>query len=369
MKILFVLEHYYPYIGGAERLFTQLARTLVQSGYPVTVVTTRHDRSLPAREVLNGVRIFRVRCFNRYLFTLLSLPRILQQARDCSLIHTTTYNAALPAWLAGQLLRKPVVVTFHEVWGKLWWQLPFTGWWQKRGYYLYERLVLKLSFHRYIAVSHYTKNCLEQAGIPSGRIATIYNGLDYASFQSHRRIQPPVFTYTYFGRLGISKGLDLLLPAAQQFCSKYPESRLQLILPRKPKPVFKRVQRLIRQLKLDSHIVLLHDLPRRQLYRTLSSSSCVVIPSYSEGFCFAAAEAAALQVPTISSQRGALKEVVNGQYLPIKPLNATALSEALEKAANGQWQELPRKRFPLERTVEQHLELYRCLLGQKRNSW
>ena len=106
MKILFVLEHYYPYIGGAEQLFTQLTRTLVQNGHPVTVVTTRYNRSLPAREVLNGVRIFRVRCFNRYLFTLLSLPRILQQACDCSLIHTTTYNAALPAWLASQMRRR-----------------------------------------------------------------------------------------------------------------------------------------------------------------------------------------------------------------------------------------------------------------------
>lgn len=367
MSILFVLEHYYPYIGGAEHLFSQLTSTLVQKGYQVTVITTRHDRSLPTREVWNGVHIFRIHCFNRYLFTLFSLPRILRQARQCQLIHTTTYNAALPAWLVGILCGKPVVVTFHEVWGKLWLQLPFAKWWQKRAYYLYEKLVLNLSFHRYIAVSEYTKTCLEQDGISTNRIAMIYNGLDYSTFQPHKHIPPPVFTYTYFGRLGISKGLDILLPAAQRFYDKHPESKLQLILPRTPKSIFKQVQKLIQELKLEEHVVLLHDLTRQQLYETLSHSSCVVIPSYSEGFCFAAAEAAALRIPIISSQKGALKEVVNGKFLPIDPLNTTALYKALVKAMKVQWQELPHKRFPLENTVEQHLELYRHLSNQKEN--
>ncbi len=364
MKLLFVLEHFYPYIGGAEHLFTELTKILVKEGYSVTVVTTRYDRTLPASEVFNGVRIFRVRCFNRYLFTFFSLPCILRQARRFDLIHTTTYNAALPARLAGNLLGKPVVVTFHEVWGKLWMQLPFVKWWQKKGYYLFERVVLRLSFHRYIAVSKYTENCLKQAGIPTDRIATIYNGLDYTSFKPYRHTSPSIFTYTYFGRLGISKGLDILLPAAQKFRMKHPESKLQLILPRKPEKIFNQIQGLIYQLKLEDHVILLQDLPKQQLYKTLCNSSCVVIPSYSEGFCFAAAETVALGVPIISSQKGALKEVVSGRFLPIAPLNSKALCEALVKAANGEWKELPFKFFSIKKTVEQHLKLYRYLLKQ-----
>lgn len=362
MRILFVLEHYHPYIGGAEYLFTQLTQRLAKKGFQVTVVTTRYDRALAAEETLEGVRIIRVRCYNRYLFTLFSLPRIFSAARFCGLIHTTTYNAAFPAWLAGKILRKPVVVTFHEVWGKLWSQLPFTSKWQKWGYYLYEQLVLKLSFHQYIAVSNYTKSGLEQAGIPPKKITVIFNGLDEADFQAYQYKAPPTFTYTFFGRLGISKGLNLLLPAAQQFYAQHPESRLQLIIPQYPKPMFRKIQKIISQLQLENHIILLHDLPQKELYRTLSRSSCVVIPSYSEGFCFAAAEAVALKVPVITSQRGALNEVVSGPFMEITPFTVSGLLNALVKAAKGQWQEMPRRFFPIDDTIEKHIALYGYLL-------
>ncbi len=367
MKILFVLEHFHPYLGGAEQLFKQLTKALVKNGHAVTVVTTRHDSSLPKQAFLDGVRIIRVNCFNRFGFTFFSFPAILRAARQCDLIHTTTYNAALPAFLSGKLLNKPVVITFHEVWGNLWMQLPFLPKWQRKLLQSYERLLLRLPFYRYIAVSKYTKDCLEQAGIPSKRIHTIYNGLDYSSFASYRPIPPLEFTYTYFGRLGISKGLNILLPAAKKNYAKYPKSKLQLVIPRYPKSIFRKIQDMIRKLELEDHISMLHDLPKQQLYQTLSRSSCVIIPSYSEGFCFAAAEAVALGVPIISSQKGALKEVVSGKYLTIAPLDADSLYNTLLKATRGEWDEKAIKIFPIEKTIEEHLKMYLGILTQKVN--
>jgi len=48
-----------------------------------------------------------------------------------------------------------------------------------------------------------------------------------------------------------------------------------------------------------------------------------VIPSYSEGFCFAALEACALNIPVISSDMGALKETVSNKHLKLKHLSET----------------------------------------------
>lgn len=107
--------------------------------------------------------------------------------------------------------------------------------------------------------------------------------------------------------------------------------------------------------------MLFHNLPRAQLYQTICQSSCVVIPSYSEGFCFAAAEAMALGVPIISSQRGALQEVVSGRYIPLEAMTSKALAEALTKANKGQWSEKQLRQFPLDRSVEQYLEMYESL--------
>lgn len=361
MKILFVLEHYHPYIGGAERLFTELTRALVSREHSVAVITTLHDPALPSFEVDHGVRIFRVRCWNRYLFTILSLPRILSEARQHDFIHTTTYNAAFPAWIVGKVLKKKVVVTFHEVWAKLWFRLPFINWWQKNLFYAYEQLILSCKFHRYVAVSKYTQYCLQQAGVEIDRVVKIHNGLDYESFRVYSLEPPSEFTYTYLGRLGTSKGLDLLLPAAQQFSLKYPASRLQLILPTYPSSLYKKIRGWIKELKLENHIKLFHNLPRVELYQTICRSSCVVIPSYSEGFCFAAAETMALGIPIISSQQGALKEVISGRYLAMEAMTAQALEEALVKASQGEWSEIELQQFPLERSVEKYLEMYESL--------
>ena len=46
MRILFVLEHFYPYIGGVEQLFWQLSKSLVARGHEVKVITTRFDKKL-----------------------------------------------------------------------------------------------------------------------------------------------------------------------------------------------------------------------------------------------------------------------------------------------------------------------------------
>ena len=63
MKILFVLEHFYPYIGGAEKLFYALATNLAKEGFEVIVVTTQFDKKLPLVEFHKNVKIIRVKCF------------------------------------------------------------------------------------------------------------------------------------------------------------------------------------------------------------------------------------------------------------------------------------------------------------------
>ena len=358
MKILFVLEHFYPYIGGAEKLFYELSTSLAGQGHHICVVTTQHDKSLPVSETVQGVSVQRIPCHNRFLFTVLSLPMILRIAQDCDLIHTTSYNAAFPAWLAGKLKSKRVIITFHEVWGSLWWKLPFINVFQKTGFYAYEQMMLKLSFYKYVAVSDFTKRELEKAGIPRERIVRIYNGLAKKEFVHYIHQAPQQFTYTFFGRLGISKGLDILLPAAKAFSLLSPDTILKLIIPKQPVALFRKIKQLIDELELEEHIQFMHHLSKQQLYEEITHSSCVVIPSYSEGFCFAAAETIAMKVPLISSQKGALAEVVSGKYLAFDPLDSERLLAALVKAERGAWEEKPRKDFQLQETVAQYLKLY-----------
>ena len=357
-KILFVLEHFYPYIGGAEKLFYQLATSLVQKGFDVTVVTTLYERGLKKEETHEGVKIIRVNCFNRFGFTFFSLPKVFRYAKGADFIHTTTYNAALPSILVGMFLRKKVLVTFHEVWAELWKKLPFTNVLSRNAFYYFEKLLLKLPFYRFVAVSEFTKSKLVENGIPEEKVILIYNGIDYSQFEKYNHTPPETFTYTYFGRLGISKGLDLLIPAVASFRKTYPNSRLKLILPKRPKGLYLQIINLIASHNLEAHIDLLHNLPQEKLYHELLNSTCLVIPSYSEGFCFAAAEGVALGVPIISSHQGALKEVVSGKHIYMENQSIEALNQALEKAYKNDWSQSEAKYYDFEDSLKGYLEIY-----------
>jgi len=343
MTILFVLENYHPRIGGVETLFKSLTEALVAQDHKCIVITTWPGGDVPQFESDHGLIIIRKRTFNRYLFTLFAVIPVLRQLRKSDLVHTTSYNAALPAFLATRFVRRPVLITFHEVWGRLWFRLPLIGFFSKWGHYLFEQLLLRLRFDRFVAVSEHTAERLRVYGIPQDDIKVIYPGIDYGEFQTvsnegvPEKEQP--FTYTYFGRLGISKGLDILLSAAVEIQKHLPNSRLQLIVPKEPRSFYKWVLRYIEAHQLRDHVILRHHLPFEELKKTIRDSDCVVIPSYSEGFCFVAAEAIALGTPVISSDQTALKEVIGGKCVRLHSLDSVALVTAILQAQRGEWEE------------------------------
>ena len=125
---------------------------------------------------------------SRYLFTFLGFFYLLKHIQKSDFIHTTSYNAAIPAFFAGKLFGKKVIVTFHEVWDQLWFKLPDMGSLGKWGHYLFEQFLLKLPFDKFIGVSKSTSRNLINAGVSSERVTTIYNGLDYSEFIGKRSI-------------------------------------------------------------------------------------------------------------------------------------------------------------------------------------
>lgn len=361
MKILFVLENYYPNIGGVETLFKTLAEQLVAQGHQVTVVTTLPDQSTaPKREQLGNLTIHRISFLNRYFFTFLGFFSIIKYVRDCDLVHTTSYNAGVPAIFAAKLFGKKTIITFHEVWGKLWFDLPYFGKIAHWGHYLFEQFLLKLPFDHFVAVSKSTKDSLIEVGINASKITTIYNGINYDEFATsdYKGKKNDLFTYTFFGRLGISKGIDILLDAAMIVKEKLPSSQLQMIIPKIPAPFFKLIKNEIAKKQLTDYIKLQHHLPFKTLQKELRQSDCVVIPSYSEGFCYAAVECIAMEIPIISSDKKALKEVVSGKFLKMKQHNAQALANAILQANRGDWKETPVKKFKLSDTIQNYLLLY-----------
>jgi glycosyltransferase involved in cell wall biosynthesis len=353
MTIVYVLELFYPNIGGVEKLFLELAVAQVRKGNTVRVVTTRFRNDLPCRENYRGIEIFRLKLRNRFLFTFFGYFSIRKLIKDADIVHTTSFNAGMPAYFAARRYRRKCVITYHEVWTEMWKTLPGLNPFQRIMYRMYEKKLLRLPFDVFVAPSEYTAGRLKKNGAEQGRIKVVYNGLHYNS--TYDSIPPSATKYVYFGRAGISKGLEMLIEAAAEV-NENNNTSLTLILPVTDDAYSARIKNKAAKI---SSIEMAESIPDQNLfYRYLKSFSFAVIPSVSEGFCFAAAEAAAIGLPVVSSARGALPETVSGRYIEMKEYTTAELKRCITDALNGKWNEKPLRRFTIEDCVSAYGGIY-----------
>ncbi|MEZ4720850.1 MAG: glycosyltransferase family 4 protein [Flavobacteriales bacterium] len=358
MRVLFILEYYYPYQGGAERLFTELTRELCHLGDHVAVLTANYT-TLPSEEVLDGVHVTRITVKNRLLFTVKAIPKSLEMAKDFDIIHTSTYNAALPAKIASIFASRPIVITVHEYWGNYWWRLPFLRLYERFAYHVYERAILSFKYSRVIAVSNFTQSRLGQAS-QKHDVSMIYNGLP--------RTLSPASTirsdyYLFVGRLGVSKGIDVLTEAIAILLKQNPTLKFKFVVPNFPYRIFHFVRS-----RLSPWIEFVDPPTDQELWELMSKAKALIVPSYTEGFGFVAAEAAKLGTPIISSGRGALKEVVSGKFLEMKEHSASALVDCILSAEMGRFLFKPILDFDMKQTVRQHQKVYRSVLNHAEHS-
>lgn len=365
MRILFVLENYYPNIGGVETLFKSLIDNLVKDGIEIRVLTNRINNKHPFIESTPNCKVFRFPFLNRYLFTFFAWLPALRLAYKSDLIQTTSYNAGVPAYIASFLMRKKIVITFHEVWGDLWFNLPFISRLGSYSHYYFERLLLKLRFTKFIAVSEFTRYSLIEQGLNSEKVERIYNGITYGNVAKSNNASNEIFQFLYFGRAGISKGLNILIEAIRILSIENLEFKVEMVIPENPINILDSIKGSIYKYKLDKIITITSNLSRKALDKKIMYSDAVVIPSYSEGFCFAAVETVALGTPIISSGKGALKEVVGGRHLTFDEFTPQGLADAMKDALNNKWITTQVKRFELNNTIKAYKSLYKRLINKE----
>ncbi len=369
MRILFVLENYLPHIGGAEVVFKSLAEELVKTGFSVDLVTHRlkHTKSF---EVINGVHVHRVRCFDsRYLFTFFSILKVVQLVRKADVIHTTTFNGAPPAWLASKLTGKKCILTVHEVWVGKWRQLIDKGFISAFFHNFLEKIIYLLPFDAYACVSKNTQRDLIKMRIPQDKAHVVYNGVDYEHFDpkkyNGKRIREKLnfhkeFVYLYYGRPGPSKGVEYLVRAVPQIVQTLPQSKLLLVLSKDAayRARYNSIVQLIKKLMMENHVILHNPVPWSELPAYVKAADCVVVPSLAEGFGFSAAESCAMGKAVVATYAGSLPEVVSGKYVLVDPKSASALAQGIIDVYHGKVSIAPLKKFELERNIQLYIELY-----------
>ena len=125
----------------------------------------------------------------------------------------------------------------------------------------------------------------------------------------------------------------------------------------------KKIKNLIRQLHLTSEdIKIIPSVPYNELGYYIKIADCVVIPSVSEGFGYAALEGIAMAKPVVVSDAGSLPEVVSGKYQIFKNKDYTELAEKVINIAHRKYQHRKKRYFGWEDSVNSYLKAYQSLL-------
>ena len=116
-RILLAITYYWPHRTGLTLHAQYVAEALAARGYPVTVLTSQYLDTLPRDQLLNGVRVVRIRTFGRISRGVImpGLPlaayKLIRQ-NDVISIHSPMPEAPLIAWLA-KAAGRHVVMTHH----------------------------------------------------------------------------------------------------------------------------------------------------------------------------------------------------------------------------------------------------------------
>ncbi len=371
MKILFILENYFPHTGGVETLFRNLAEGLAEKGHEVKILTHRLKNSAK-NENINGVEINRVNCFDsRYLFAFFAIPKAIKLAKNADIIHTTTFTAAFPTYVASKFTKKPSLITIHEVWLNRW--NYFTK--NRLSAFIHnflEKLIYFLDFNKFVCVSKATLNSFLSSPISEKKKAKatyVYDGFDHSLYNPNlygkdyykKKLNlQKSFILLSWGRPGISKGFEYLIKAFPLIKQKITNAKLVLMLSHDKayRKNYKRLIKLIEKTDIKDEVIIINPLPTKEKIKLILSADCVVIPSLSEGFGYNIVEACSLGVPVVASNTASIPEVIFGKYQLVQPKDKNSIADGVEKIYKKQYQTSKTKFFTVEDNINGYLKIY-----------
>lgn len=368
MKILFILDLYKPHIWGVEILFENLITWLTKKWNEIIILTSRYDKSLEKHEKLDkNIEIYRVG-HNRYDFMFYSLKKWLKLAKKVDIIHTTTYNSAIPASIIWIISRKKVVLTVHEIFWQLWYKFLWFKWFF---YKVFEALIFKFPFNKYICVSNYTKNSLRvHFWIKDDKLVTIYNWIDYEFWNknnfnesNYQNIKKELwiennYVWLFYWRAWISKGLEFYIQAIPDIVKYIKDFKAVIISPNSSNNPIYKIKEMINALDINKYIVLIPWVKNKELPNYILSSDFVIIPSLAEWFWFAVWEVSALWQQLITTNVAAIPEVASWKVNFIEPWNVDDITEKVIDFKNWIYETINEKKFSWEENLNKTLIVY-----------
>jgi len=338
LQVLKVSQVYPPNgeASGQAVKVEAISRHLAGLGHRVTVLTASPGCQVgPARD--HGVDIVTLRSVARYRAHTIApgvVRYCLDRLRSFDVVHVYgTYD-----------LLGPVVAAFSRRWG-----IPYVveplGMFRpivrnvglKRAYRRLLGWPLVMGAEAVIATSELERGELVADGVPASKIVVRRNGLDLVQFNAlpgrgafRREVGIPddVPLILYLGRLSRKKGLDLLLEA---FPSLQESAVLAIVGPDDGDGCLQEIAQLRMRLRLDGRVRVVGPRFGADKTAAFADADVFVLPSRSENFGNAAAEAVACGVPVVVTDRCGIAPLVRDRAGLVVPCEMDALAGALRR--------------------------------------
>lgn len=161
----------------------------------------------------------------------------------------------------------------------------------------------------------------------TGDIRVISNGVDTHTFRPLPVKKHPFRLITTASSDQPVKGLPYLLRALAQAVKIYPQAHLRIIGTLKKGGT---AANLIGEFGLHKHVSFRTGLSTQEMVHEYNKASIAVCPSLYEGFGLPAAEAMACGLPVVSSNGGALPEVIGDAGIVVEAGDAMALGAGIQ---------------------------------------
>ncbi len=361
LKICLLGYRSHPYGGGQGIYIRYLSKALLEAGHSVDVISGE-----PYPHLDEGVRLIKMPGLNLfenglnslrphhlssltniiewtskltggfaepYCFGRRALKYLRKHGRHYDIIHD---NQSL-GWSMLQLQREhfPLVTTIHhpitsdldialKAARNAWQRLLIRRW---HSFITMQRKVAR-QLKNVVTVSACSQRDIAAAfGMDESGISLVHCGIDTEVFHPIPGVRKKPFrmmaTVSADAPL---KGAHYLLHALALLVPKYPE--VELLLVGKPKPGGS-TERLIERLGLADRIHCVTGISTEELVRHYNEAELVVVPSLYEGFGLPAGEAMACATAVVSTDGGALPEVVGDACIQVPVRDSEAIAEAV----------------------------------------
>jgi glycosyltransferase involved in cell wall biosynthesis len=334
LRIALLPEYFYPYMGGGEEWFRHIGSGLAGLGHSVEVFAFPMSDA-PSTETMGGVRVTRAGMFVidrwqpyfkraiSHVLTFFFHP-IRNSKCDVAIGQGSALLGAFPLLWARHI---PTVCVVHDIYG-LHASIRDKGLLKGLARHLaVERVLHKIPFAAWIAVSESTKAKLRSLGVPTSRIIIVRNGVNPPPTPSHVDADRKVILF--LGRLVKHKHPEDFLRALWQIkTDKHWTAKIAgegELLPE--------LRALAKDLGLESKVQFMGRISEDEKWRLLQSSICLVLPSTAEGWGVVLTEAAATRTPSVAYDIPGVREqagIVPSIRL-VRPRDVKGLADWIQK--------------------------------------